>query len=204
MTYGESHLSWYLWKIYRPLLIKLLCGYTSIILCKIRFGILCLTPARNSSCRKNQRNIFIKNLTGTINLTSDTVYCINIGIRESYIFRFKNYTPANYINICWSQTKCIMMNHISNLSDEILYLFIYKLIFGYTFIIVYNISFGLLFLTLTWNALRKKLQQNHLINNIFGTKSNIKHSILYKHHYKKNNYIFMFKNYMLNNFINSC
>ena len=57
-----SHMSFL--KNYIPLFIKLICGYTYSILCKIDFWILRLTPTRNSSCKKFTTKSFHQKLAG--------------------------------------------------------------------------------------------------------------------------------------------
>ena len=44
----------------KPFISKLICGYTSSIVCKINFGFICLTLTWNASCKKSKQNTFIK------------------------------------------------------------------------------------------------------------------------------------------------
>ena len=81
MTYDWLHCISSFWTIYSPLFIKLICGYTSSILCKIDFWI--FFPDSNIECimKKLQPNHFVKNLTGTQNCyiygTASNAYTIN-------------------------------------------------------------------------------------------------------------------------------
>ena len=47
-----------------------------------------------------------------------TVYIITLGTRKNYIVKYNNYTPAKFINIFWSKTKCFMMSHIEYVVSE--------------------------------------------------------------------------------------
>ena len=58
MEYDELHHMCIIWTIFISLSMKLISGYTSIILCEGKFGILCLTPTRNSLFKKNHKNFF--------------------------------------------------------------------------------------------------------------------------------------------------
>ena len=66
MAYDESHHKQSFQKMDSTLFIKLMCGYTSSILCKIFFVIICLTPTWNASCKKTARDYFL-NLVVTKN-----------------------------------------------------------------------------------------------------------------------------------------
>ena len=77
-TPDESYCTFNVWTIYIPLFINLMRGYV----CKINFVFICPTCTCNSPCKKLQLITSIKNLTGTKNLTPNTVYHINIGIRK--------------------------------------------------------------------------------------------------------------------------
>ena len=74
---------------------KISRAYTLRILCRIKFCILCLILTFNVACKKSQQNLFMKNLMGTKNLISNTVYIIIIGTRV-YIYR-QSYKICAYV-----------------------------------------------------------------------------------------------------------
>ena len=51
MDYDNSYCIQSFWTIEIPIFIKLIRGYTSSIVCKIIFGIICLTPTVNKLCK---------------------------------------------------------------------------------------------------------------------------------------------------------
>ena len=80
--YNESHNTFSFWKTDSPLFIKLICGYTLRIVCKINLGIIYRIQTWNTLC-KNIRNkifAFIKKLAVTKN-----VYIYEIEINSWYI-----------------------------------------------------------------------------------------------------------------------
>ena len=80
--------------------IILIRGYTSSILCKINFQVICLTMTFNAACKKMQQNAFIENLAGTENLTSNALYHITNSKIKIYIVKLINYSPTYFINRC--------------------------------------------------------------------------------------------------------
>ena len=73
-----------------------MCGYKSSILCKIDFGLLCLTPTWGLFCKRNvQGKTFIKILAVTKNVTSNTVYCISIGTGNKIVSSCIKYIHLN-------------------------------------------------------------------------------------------------------------
>ena len=98
MTYDESSPTQIFWKVYRPLFIKIISGYTLIIVCKIRFWIICLTPTWNVLCRNVlQQNPLIKNLMGTENryvsgtaINAYTIKCVWTIMSNYWRFKWQN------------------------------------------------------------------------------------------------------------------
>ena len=58
MDYDEWHWTQSLLKIDIPVFIKLIWRYTSIILCRINFGIIFLTLTCNASCKRTRKRYF--------------------------------------------------------------------------------------------------------------------------------------------------
>ena len=52
INFDASYRTCSFWKIYSPLLIDWIRGYTSIIWCKTNLWFICLTPKWNESCKK--------------------------------------------------------------------------------------------------------------------------------------------------------